>query len=125
MEFVKNGLIKSIRQAFRKLIAAGTKESRRGPLQKLDIELGMDLSRKVDILFIKKALNSVKHSIYLVKAALYCVLVYASKTGIDYRCGASGLSYNNISFLCHYGIPPLFQLIIGVRIFSFLRLIIV
>ncbi len=83
---------------FRKLIAAGTKKCGRSPFQKLNVKLGMDLGRKVDILLVKQPLDSVKHSIYLVKATLYCILVYACKTGINYRCWAAGLSYNNISF---------------------------
>ena len=103
---------------FRKLITAGTKKCRRGPFQKLNVKLGMNLGRKVDILLVKQTLDSVKHSIYLVKATLYCILIYTCKTRINYRCWASGLSYNNISFLCHRGIPPLFWIIWAADTFS-------
>ena len=113
---IKDFLIdSSVFMDFRKLITAGTQKCGRSPFQKLNVKLGMDLGRKVDILLVKQPLDSVKHSIYLVKATLYCILVYARKTGINYRCWSAGLSYNNISFLCHGGIPPLFRMDVGVE----------
>ena len=61
----------------------------------------MNLSCQIHILLIQKSLNAVKHSIYLMKASLFGSLVYACQAGIDYGSGTTGLSYNNVTFLCH------------------------
>ena len=65
VEFVKNGLIKSIRQAFRKLIAAGTEIRRRSQLQKLQFRFRKTLSQ-VDRMILQHSLNAVDHSIHMV-----------------------------------------------------------
>ena len=56
---------------FRKFITAGTKKCGRSPFQKLNVKLGMNLGRKVDILLVKQTLDSVKHSIYFIGSTVF------------------------------------------------------
>ena len=63
----------------RQLKTAGTQEGGRRPFQKLDIQFGMDLCGEIHILFVHKALDPVKHSVYFVKSTLDGVFIYPCK----------------------------------------------
>ena len=74
---------------FRKFKPAGPQECGRSSFQQLNIQFGMDLSGKIDILLVQKALDPMEHSVHFVKSPLDGVPVYSRQTGIDHCCGAS------------------------------------
>ena len=86
----------------RQLIAAGAQESRRRPLQELDVDIGMNLCGQVHILLVQEALNAVEHSVYLVEASLLGGLVDPRQAGIDHSGRAAGLTNDDVTFFCHF-----------------------
>ena len=93
----------------RKLISAGPQKCGRRPLQKLNIQIGMNLCGHIHILLIQKALNPVQHAVHLVEATLNGVFVNACQAGVDDRSGAARLSYDNVSLFCRHFFILLFQ----------------
>ena len=55
----------------RQFITAGAEESGRRPFQKLDVKFRVDLSGKIYIFLIQKALDSVEHAIDFVKPTFF------------------------------------------------------
>ena len=82
----------------RQLIAAGSQKGSRCSLQKFHIHVVADLFPQIHDLFLQQTLNAIAHTVYGIRSHILCCLVDTCQTGIDHRCGASGLSYDHIFF---------------------------
>ena len=93
----KNSLIDSfICTDLRKLITTRSQEGCWGSLQKFHIHIVTYFLSKIYYLFLQKSLDAVTHTVYGIHPHILCCLIDAGKTGIDYRGGTSGLSYDHI-----------------------------
>ena len=86
----------------RQLETAGTQIRGGRPLQKLNIQIRLDVLLQIHIPLLQKSLYAMKHAVYLPGSPVLGCLKHTGQTGINHRGWAAGLPYDYIaSYLCH------------------------
>lgn len=114
LSYISRGVVTYLRQ----LEAAGTQIRGGSSLQKLNIQIGLDMLLQIHTPLLQKSLYAMEHAVYLLSSPVLGCLKHAGQAGINHRGGAPDCPTITLPLASVIEIPP-FKIVSAYKLLLF------